>query len=320
MKYKRHTQNVPSGRNVAIIGTGPAGLGCAEILVEKGHQTTIFESRLAPGGLLVHGIPNFKLAKDVWLGKQKEFENAGVKFITDIGKDKTIDSLLEEGFDAVFIDFGSQIDAQLEDTLGTDLPGVFEATDFLIRGNVDPNHLPENMRKPLEIGRRVVVIGGGDAVSDCLRTALRLGSEDVTCLYYRTENEMPGARKIRRIARDEGAKYRFLTQPVKFIAGADGRLAAVECVEMKLGEPDEHGHHNHIPVEGSNFSVAADTAVISKTRPDLETYNLGIKDKSKSNTLREGVFTGGDCATDLAALSDGRKAALVIDEYLRNKK
>jgi len=343
--YERRTEGyviplgTPTGKRVAVIGAGPAGLGCAEVLVQKGHDVTIFESKPAPGGLLVYGIPNFKLSKQVWGEKWEEFERAGVKFVpnTYIGKDKTIDGLFAEGFDAVFIGVGSGIDAKMDDAPGADLPGVYQATDFLIRGNVDADLLADNMRKPLEIGKRVVVIGGGDTASDCLRTALRLGAEDVTCLYRRTENEMPGGKKDRKMAREEGAKYRFLTQPVKFIAGADGKLAAVECIEMKLGEPDAKGRRKPVPVENSNFSIAADTAVlalgywpdpvIGESTPDLETYNWGlisIKDTKTGATSREGVFTGGDCATGpdlvVTAMVGGRKAALSIDEYLRNKK
>ncbi len=329
----------PTGKRVAVIGAGPAGVACAEVLVQKGHDVTIFESKPAPGGLLVYGIPNFKLPKDVWMEKWEEFERAGVKFVpnTYIGKDKTIDQLFAEGFEAVFIGIGSEIDAKMEDASGTDLPGVYEATDFLIRGNVDKNLLPDDMKEPLTIGKRVVVIGGGDTASDCLRTALRLGSEEVTCLYRRTEKEMPGGKKDRKMAREEGAHYRFLTQPVKFIAGEDGRLAAVECIEMKLGEPDAKGRRKPVPVEGSNFSVACDTAVlalgywpdpvIGKTTPDLEVYNWGlikVVDKNTGATTRPGVFSGGDCATGpdlvVTAMVGGRKAALAIDEYLRNKK
>jgi glutamate synthase (NADPH) small chain len=302
------------------------------------YDVTIFESKPAPGGLLVYGIPNFKLPKDVWEEKWEEFENAGVKFVpnTYIGKDKTIDGLFKEGFEAVFIGVGSEIDAKMEDTPGTDLPGVYEATDFLIRANVDPKLLPPEMKKPLEVGKRVVVIGGGDTASDCLRSALRLGSEEVTCLYRRTEREMPGGKKDRALAREEGAKYRFLTQPVKFIANEEGKLAAVECIEMKLGEPDAKGRRKPVPVEGSNFSVACDTAIlalgywpdpiIGKTTPDLETHNWGLvkADKKTGATSREGVFSGGDCVTGpdlvVTAMVGGRKAAWAIDEYLRNKK
>lgn len=342
--YERRTQgyviplSVPSGKKVAVVGAGPAGLGCADILLQKGHEVTVFESKPKPGGLLVYGIPNFKLVKDVWEEKWGQFERAGVKFVgnTYIGKDKTIDDLFAEGFDAVFIGVGSEVDAKMEDAPGADLPGVYEATDFLVRGNIPLDQLPETMRKPLEVGRRVVVIGGGDTASDCLRTALRLGAEEVTCLYRRTEKEMPGGKKDRKMAKDEGAKYRFLTQPVKFIAGSDGKLAAVECIEMKLGEPDAKGRRKPVPVEGSNFSIAVDTAVlalgywpdpiIGKTTPDLEVHDWGlitVKDKAKGNTSREGVFSGGDCVTGpdlvVTAMVAGRKAGLAIDEYLKSK-
>jgi len=343
--YKRRTEGriiplgTPTGKKVAIIGAGPAGLGCAEQLVQMGHEVTIFESKPAPGGLLVYGIPNFKLPKEVWFEKWGEFERAGVKFVpnTYIGKDKTIDDLFEKDrFDAIFIGVGSEVDAKMEDAPGTDLPGVYEATDFLIRGNVNRSMLPPEMRQPLEIGKRVVVIGGGDTASDCLRTALRLGSKEVTCLYRRTENEMPGGKKDRQMARDEGAKYRFLTQPVKFIAGEDGKLAAVECIEMKLGEPDEKGRRRPVPVENSNFSIACDTAILAlgywpdpilgKTTPDLETHNWGLIktiDRETGRTSREGVFSAGDCVTGpdlvVTAMRGGRKAATAIDAYLKSK-
>ncbi|HUE99038.1 MAG TPA: NAD(P)-dependent oxidoreductase [Anaerolineales bacterium] len=327
----------PTGKRVAVIGAGPAGLGCADQLVQRGHEVTIFESKPAAGGLLVYGIPNFKLPKDVWAEKWEEFERAGVKFIphTYIGKDKTIDDLFNEGFDAVFIGVGSEIDAKMEDTPGTDLPGVYEATDFLIRGNVDPDLLPPDMKQPLEVGRHVVVIGGGDTAADCLRTALRLGSEEVTCLYRRTEREMPGGKKDRAMAKEEGAQYHFLAQPIKFLAGEDGKLAAVECLKMRLGEPDKKGRRKPVPIEGSNFIVECDTAVlalgywpdpiIGKTTPDLETHDWGLvtADKVTGSTSREGVFSGGDCVTGpdlvVTAMVAGRTAARAIDDYLKNR-
>ena len=324
----------PTGKRVAVIGSGPAGLGCAEQLLQRGHEVTIFESKPGPGGLLVYGIPNFKLPKEVWFETWKQFERAGVKFIPDtyIGKDKTIDDLFEQGFDAVFIGVGSLIDAKMEKTPGTDLPGVYEATDFLIRGNVRPELLPPELKESLPVGKRVVVIGGGDTASDCLRTALRLGAEEVTCLYRRTEKEMPGGYKDRKMAREERARYRFLTQPIRFSAGVDGQLAAVECLEMKLGEPDAKGRRKPVPVEGSNFLVECDTAVlalgywpdpiIGKTTPDLETHDWGLiaADRQTGATSRRAVFSGGDCVTGpdlvVTAMVAGRKAARAIDEYL----
>jgi glutamate synthase (NADPH/NADH) small chain len=328
----------PSGKQVAVVGAGPAGLAVAEELVKQGHAVTIFDTKPAPGGLLLYGIPNFKLPKNVVWDKWSDLEQAGVKFVpeTYIGEDKTVDDLYAAGFDAVFLGVGAGIDAKMERTPGTDLPGVYEATDFLIRGNVAPNYLPADKREPPQVGRRVVVIGGGDTASDCLRTALRLGAEDVTCLYRRTENEMPGGAKDRHMAQEEGARYRYLTQPVKFIAGEDGHLVAVECLEMELGEPDDSGRRRPIPIEGSNFTVAADTAilalgywpdpVIGETTPDLETRNWGlikIVDEETGVTTRAGVFAGGDCVTGPSivgeAMAAGRKAASAIDAYLKQK-
>jgi len=328
----------PTGKRVAVVGAGPAGMAVAEKLVEQGHAVTIFDSKPAPGGLLIYGIPNFKLPKDVVWNKWHDLEEAGVKFVgnTYIGKDKTVDKMFAEGYEAVFLGVGSGIDAKMERTPGTDLPGMYEATDFLIRGNVQPNHLPADMKEPPQVGKRVVVIGGGDTASDCLRTALRLGAKEVTCLYRRTENEMPGGKKDRQMAQEEGAKFRFLTQPVKFIPGSDGHLAAVECLEMELGEPDDSGRRRPVPIEGSNFSVAADTAilalgywpdpVIGETTPDLETHNWGlikIVDEETGATTREGVFAGGDCVTGPAivgkAMAAGIRSARAIDAYLNGK-
>lgn len=327
----------PTGKQVAVVGAGPAGLAVAEKLVEQGHEVTVFDAKPAPGGLLLYGIPNFKLPKNVVWDKWGDLEKAGAKFVgeTYVGRDKTVEQLMTEGFEAVFLGVGSGIDAKMEKTPGTDLPGVYESTDFLIRGNVDPKYLPEGMSGPPQVGRRVVVIGGGDTASDCLRTALRMGADEVTCLYRRTENEMPGGAKDRHMAQEEGAKYRFLTQPVKFIAGQNGHLAAVECLEMELGEPDESGRRRPVPVEGSNFSVAADTAilalgywpdpVIGETTSGLETHKWGlikVVDEETGTTTRAGVFAGGDCVTGPAivgkAMAAGIKAAKAIDVYLKN--
>jgi glutamate synthase (NADPH/NADH) small chain len=326
-----------SGYKVAIIGAGPAGMSCADILLQNGHDVTIFESKPAPGGLMTYGIPNFKLPKEVVFQHWQDFLDAGVKFVPNIhiGKDKTIDELFADRFDAVFIGIGTEIDAKME-IPGEDLPNVLEATDFLIRGNVDLDLLPPDKREKPWIGKRVAVIGGGDTASDCLRTALRLGAEEVICVYRRTEKEMPGGKKDRRMAKEEGAKYRFLTQPVKFIAGQDGKLAALECLEMVLGEPDAKGRRKPVPVEGSNFSIAVDVAikalgywpdpVISKTTPGLDTHDYGlitVTDNRTGKTSREGVFAGGDDVTGpdlvVTAMVAGRKAGWAINDYLKTK-
>jgi len=324
----------PSGKKVAIVGAGPAGMACADQLLQKGHAVTIFESKLAPGGLLVYGIPNFKLPKDVVFSRWNDLEQAGVEFVnnTTIGKEKKIDDLFTEGYDAVFVGVGSEIDAPME-VPGEDLPGVYKATEFLIRANVDLEMLPESLASRPTIGRKVAVIGGGDTASDCLRTALRMGAEQVVCLYRRTEKEMPGGRKDRTLAREEGAEYQFLTQPVKFIAGEDGSLAQIECIRMELGEPDAKGRRKPVPIEGTNFIVDADTAIlalgywpdpiIGESTPDLKTHKWGliVADKETGATSKPGVYAGGDDVTGpdlvVTAMVAGRKSAAAIDAYLK---
>jgi glutamate synthase (NADPH/NADH) small chain len=323
-----------TGKAVAIIGAGPAGLSCAEQLVQMGHAVTVYDSKPAAGGLMTYGIPNFKLPKDVVFNRIGDLERAGVEFIFDtyIGKDLTIDDLFADGFQAVFVGVGTLVDTPME-APGEDLPGVYKATEYLMRSNVCDELLPAELQnKPLP-GKKVVVIGGGDTASDCLRTALRLGAEEVTCLYRRTVKEMPGGRHDRELAMEEGAEYQFLTQPVRFIAGEDGRLAQVECIRMELGEPDKKGRRRPVPVEGSNFIVEADTAVlalgywpdpiIGQTTPGLETDKWGLifADKKSGATSRPGVFAGGDDVTGpslvVTAMVAGRQAARAIDEYLK---
>lgn len=327
-----------TGKKVAIVGAGPAGLGCADQLIKMGHDVTLFDAKPAPGGLLVYGIPNFKLSKEVFFERWKDMEKLGAKFVgnTRVGKDITVDEIFNQGFEAMFIGVGTGIDAPME-IPGEDLPGVYEATDYLIRGNVGDDILPEGSEPLPDLGNDVVVIGGGDTASDCLRTSVRMGIENVTCLYRRTEAEMPGSAKDRKLARQEGAKYKFLTQPVQFIAGEDGKLAAVECIEMELGAPDDSGRRRPVPIEGSNFSVPATTAIkalgywpdetVSKGAEGLETHKWGlikVTDPETGQTSREGVFAGGDGVTGpdlvVTAMVAGRKSAQAIDDYLKSKK
>jgi glutamate synthase (NADPH/NADH) small chain len=323
----------PTGKHVAIIGSGPSGLACADLLIKHGHEVTVFEALPAPGGLLVYGIPNFKLEKSVVFALIDDLKKAGVNFVTNtrIGESKKIDDLFKEGFDGVYIGVGTLIDAKM-DVPGADLPGVYLATEYLIRSNVDPDFLDPEMREKPDFGRRVVVVGGGDTASDCLRTAIRLGSEDVTCLYRRTEAEMPGGKKDRELAREEGANYRFLTQPIRYIAGPDGKVSAVECLQCELGEPDDSGRRRPVPIEGSNFTVEADTVIlalgywpdplIGESTPDLETHKWGliVADKETGATSRDGVFAGGDAVTGpdlvVTAMASGRRSAEAIHDYL----
>jgi len=326
----------PLGKRVAIVGAGPSGLACAEQLVQRGYGVTIFDAKPAPGGLLTYGIPNFKLPKEVVFDRWSDLQKAGIEFIPNafIGKDKTIDDLFTEGYQAVFIGVGVGIDAPME-VPGEDLPGVMKATEFLMRANVDPTLLPDGLRERPEVGGQVAVIGGGDTASDCLRTALRLGAAQVTCLYRRTEAQMPGGRHDRELAREEGAIYEFLTQPVRFIPGEGGKLAQIECIRMRLGEPDNSGRRRPIPVEGTNFLVAADTAIlalgywpdetIAKSTPNLDTHKWGliVVDPETGQTSLPGVYAGGDAVTGpdlvVTAMLAGRKSAAAIDAYLTDK-
>jgi glutamate synthase (NADPH) small chain len=325
----------PSGKKVAIIGAGPAGLTCAAHLVRHGHAVTIFEARSAPGGLLMYGIPNFKLPKEHVMDCWHDLEMAGVEFVANsyIGKDKKIHSFFSDGFHAVFIGVGVGLDAMMN-VEGEDLMGVFDATEFLIRANTPHDYLPPVLQNPPKIGRKVIVIGGGDTASDCLRTALRMGAEEVTCIYRRTEAEMPGNKHDRRMAKEEGAKFQFLIQPLRFVAGQDGRLAEVECVRMELGEPDSSGRPRPVVIEGSNFMLKADNAIkalgywpdeiIGKTTANLTTHKYGliVTDPHTGETSRPGVFAGGDVAfgPDLVvtAMASGQKSASAIHSYLEN--
>jgi glutamate synthase (NADPH/NADH) small chain len=322
-----------TGKRVAVVGSGPSGLACAEQLVRQGHQVTVFEALPAPGGLLMYGIPNFKLSKEVVQYRIDLLEQAGVQFecSTRIGPERTIEDLFKEGFDAVYVGVGTLVDAKM-DAPGADLPGVYQATEFLIRANVPEDMLPEGLQGRPKIGNQVVVIGGGDTASDCLRTSLRMGAEEVTCLYRRTEEEMPGGKKDRELAREEGAKYRFLTQPVRFIAGPDGQLSAVECLQCELGEPDDSGRRRPVPIEGSNFTVPATTAIlalgywpdptIGESTPGLATRKWGLieADPETGVTSLPGVFAGGDAISGpdlvVTAVRGGRRAAASIHKFL----
>ncbi|MEK7692563.1 MAG: NADPH-dependent glutamate synthase [Chloroflexota bacterium] len=325
----------PTGFKVAVVGAGPAGLAVAEELAKQGHACTMYDAWPEPGGVLLYGIPNFKLSKEVLQDKLTYMDKLGVGFVgnTWIGKDVTIDDLFAQGFHAVFVGTGAGLGGQLA-LPGEEYRGIFAATEFLVRGNLRPEQLPEHMREPLEPGKNVVVIGGGDTSMDCVRTAVRLGAEHVTCVYRRTETEMLGRQEERQHARDEGVDFEFLTIPLRFIGDAEGKVTGVECQRMALGEPDESGRRRPIPVPHSEFVIDADTVavaigynadpIIKDAAPGVETnrWNLVEVNKETFMTTRAGVFAGGDNVNGadlvVTALADGRRAASAIHDYLES--
>jgi glutamate synthase (NADPH/NADH) small chain len=323
----------PSGYKVAVVGAGPAGIAVAEELAKLGHSATMYDAWPEPGGVLLYGIPNFKLSKDVLQDKLKYLDKLGVGFVgnTWVGKDVTVDGLFEQGFQAVFVGTGAGLGGLLA-IPGEEYANIYAATEFLVRGNLAPERLPEHMREPLQMGKDVVVIGGGDTSMDCVRTAVRLGAENVTCIYRRTETEMLGRTEEREHARQEGVNFQFLTIPLRFLGNAEGRVTGVECQQMALGEPDESGRRRPIPIPHSEFVIPADSVavaigynadpIIKDTAPGVDTnhWNLVEVHPETFMTSRPGVFAGGDNVNGadlvVTALADGRRAAGAIHDYL----
>jgi glutamate synthase (NADPH/NADH) small chain len=326
----------PTGKRVAVVGSGPAGLAVAEKLAIAGHGVKVFEAWPAPGGVLRYGIPNFKMDKRQADDQVEYLHSLGVQFHYDvrIGYDITIDQLFAEGYDAIFLGHGAGQGNKLG-VPSEDLPGVYMATDFLVRANLPPDELPAHMREPLDVGKRVIVIGGGDTSMDCVRSAVRLGCSEVTCVYRRTEAEMLGREEERRHAKEEGVQFHWQCIPVRFLANeANDHVAGVRFQRVELGEPDESGRRKPVPVIGSEFDIEADTVVIAigykveklmyQTTPGLEATDWGtVQATEDGTTSRKGVFAAGDNVrgADLVvtALADAKKAAAAIDGYLREK-
>jgi glutamate synthase (NADPH) small chain len=321
-----------SGKRVAIVGSGPAGITVAEYLVRRGHEVTIYEAWPEPGGVLIYGIPSFKLAKHVVMFKTDDLQSAGVRFITHtrVGVDVSLDEL-RAGYDALFLGTGAGIEATM-DIPGENLLGIYRSTDFLVRGNLPADLLPEEKRAPLQVGRTVAIIGGGDTAVDCARTAIRLGAQEVTIVYRRTEAEMPGNAGERGIALEEGVKVNYLQAPINYLGDEDGRVRAMTVMPMKLGEPDASGRRRPVPMEGAEFVQPIDTVVLAvgywpddslaKEATGLSTHRWGliVTDKSTGATSLEGVFAGGDNVhgPDLVvtAIAEAQLAARGIDAYL----
>ncbi|MSQ62088.1 MAG: NAD(P)-dependent oxidoreductase [Dehalococcoidia bacterium] len=320
-----------SGKRVAVIGAGPAGLVVAEELRKLGHAVTVYDAWPQPGGVLLYGIPNFKMDKAVLDRKIAALTTLGVSFRmgVEVGRDVSIDDLFGQGYHAVFLGHGAGKGVRIG-VPGEDLPGVMSATEFLVRGNLPPQMLPESMRAPLDPGRRVVVIGGGDTSMDCVRTAVRLRTDEVLCVYRRTESEMPGRAEERKNAKEEGVQFHFLANPLRFEAAEDGSVGRVICQRMELGEADAQGRRRPVGVEGSDFAIEADTVIIAAgyDGDDLITSTAGIETHGRSlvvvdqngATGRAGVFAGGDNVNGadlvVTAMASARQAVPAIHAYL----
>ena len=325
-----------NGKKVAVIGSGPAGLTCAGDLAKLGYEVTIFEALHEPGGVLVYGIPEFRLPKTKVVAKEIENVKAlGVKIETNvvIGKSVTIDELIsEEGFDAVFIGSGAGL-PKFMGIPGEQANGVFSANEYLTRSNL-MKAFDENSNTPITRGSKVAVVGGGNVAMDAARTALRLGAE-VHIVYRRSEEELPARVEEVHHAKEEGIIFDLLTNPVEILQDENGWVSGMKCIKMELGEPDESGRRRPVEVPGSEFVIEADTVImslgtspnplISSTTEGLEInkWKCIVADEEFGKTSKEGVYAGGDAVTGAAtvilAMGAGRAGAKGIDEYLKNR-
>ncbi len=324
----------PTGKRVAVVGSGPAGLTVAGDLAKMGHEVVIFEALHKPGGVLVYGIPEFRLPKAI-VQREVEFVKAlGVKVVLNfvVGKTKTVDELLLD-FDAVFVGTGAGL-PWFMNIPGENASGIYSANEYLTRVNLMKAYLFPEYDTPVIRGKRVAVIGGGNVAMDSARTALRLGAEKSMIIYRRGREEMPA--RIEEIIRaeEEGVEFHFLTLPVRYITDEKGWVSEMECIKMTLGEVDSSGRRRPIPCPGSEFRIPVDTVVcaigqspnplIPQTTPGLEIGRHGniIADEKTGKTTKKGVFAGGDivtgAATVILAMGAGRIAARSIDEYVKS--
>ncbi|OPY18455.1 NADPH-dependent glutamate synthase [Syntrophus aciditrophicus] len=325
-----------NGKKVAVVGAGPAGLTVAGDLIKLGYDVTIYEALHKPGGVLVYGIPEFRLPKSIVEAEVNYLEKLGVKIITNavIGRLHTIDELFAEGYDAVFLGVGAGSPVFMG-IPGENLSGIYSANEYLTRSNLMKAYLFPEYDTPIVRGKNVAVIGGGNVAMDSVRTALRLGAENAYIIYRRSEVELPARAEEVHHAKEEGVQFKLLTNPVEYIGDENGWVKGIKCVQMELGEPDESGRRRPIEKKGSEFVIEVDTVVVSvgtnanpiipMTTPGLETNKWGyIVAKDESGlTSREAVYAGGDIvtgsATVILAMGAGKKAAAAIHEYLSKK-
>jgi glutamate synthase (NADPH/NADH) small chain len=322
---------------VAIVGSGPAGLTVAADLVKMGHKVVMFESLHLAGGVLMYGIPEFRLPKEIVQAEVNYIKQLGVDVKTNytIGRIFTIDELFADGFDAVFVGSGAGLPRFMR-IPGENLGGVYSANEYLIRVNLMKGYLFPEYDTPIRIGKKVAVIGGGNVAMDSARCSLRLGADEVYIVYRRSKEELPARAEEVENAEEEGIIFRLLNNPTQFIGDESGWVKGMECIKMKLGEPDASGRRRPIPIEGSEFIMDVDTVIIAigqtpnpliqRTTEGLETTKWGtiIVNEENGATTKDGVFAGGDvvsgAATVISAMGAGKRAARGIHDYIQKKK
>ena len=321
-----------NGKKVAVVGAGPSGLTCAGDLAKKGYEVTVFEAFHTAGGVLVYGIPEFRLPKAIVKKEVENLQDLGVEVKTNmvIGRVLSVDELFEMGYKAIFIGSGAGLPSFMG-IEGEDLIGVYSANEYLTRTNLMKAYL-DDYDTPIIKSKSVAVVGGGNVAMDAARCAKRLGAENVYIVYRRGMEEMPARKEEVHHAMEEGIIFKNLNNPVKILGDQNGRVKAMECIEMELGEPDASGRRKPIAKEGSNFELPVDTVIMSigtspnplirSTTPGLDTNKRGclVVNEDTMQTTREGVYAGGDAVTGAAtvilAMGAGKQAAQSIDEYL----
>ena len=324
----------PTGRRIAVVGSGPAGLTAAADLAKLGHEVTIFEALHIAGGVLMYGIPEFRMPKLIVQTEVDYVRSLGVEIKLDsvVGKTFTVDELLGNGYNAVFLGIGAGAPMFLN-IPGENLNGIYSANEFLTRTNLMKAYLFPEWDTPIKAGKRVAVIGAGNVAMDAARCSLRLGAEEVYIVYRRSEVEMPARLEEKENAREEGIIFKLLTNPKQFFGNDQGWVTGMECYEMELGEPDDSGRRRPIVKPGSEFTIDVDTVVValgttpnpllSKATKDLEITRRGtvVADEETGKTTKPGVWAGGDivtgAATVISAMGAGKRAAASIDETLR---
>jgi glutamate synthase (NADPH) small chain len=327
----------PSGQKVAVIGCGPSGLTCAGDLARYGHQVTIFESLHAPGGVLIYGIPEFRLPKKIVHAEVDYVRSLGVEIRLDtvVGKTYTLNELLtDQGYNAIFLGTGAGLPMFMS-IPGENLNGVYSANEFLTRVNLMKAYLFPEWDTPAKVGRRVAVVGAGNVAMDSSRCAMRLGADEVHIVYRRSSEEVPARLEEVHHAEEEGIIFDFLTNPIEIYGDEKGWVRGMRCIRMKLGEPDASGRRRPLPMEGSEFDMDVDMVVMALgTRPNplvftqsggLERTRHGtvVADEETGRTTKERVWAGGDivtgAATVISAMGAGKRAAADIDRYLRGE-